>query len=83
MKPPTEAIPSTLVEQIIHAHQKEGVSFAALNSLTAIWPDELAIRDQRLIEARDGKLYPAPRRRRKPEPVAPGFWSRLRAVWAP
>ena len=54
MRPPSPTVPSTLVEQIIHAHQHEGISFAELQRTTAVWPDELArmiheLRDQRLI----------------------------------
>jgi hypothetical protein len=88
MRPPAPAVPSELVERIIHAHQREGIAFAELQQTTAVWPDELSrmihmLRDQRLIEARaDAKLYPRSRRRRKPEP-RPTFWARLRAVFAP
>jgi hypothetical protein len=33
------------------------------------------LRDQRLIETRDGRLYPAQRRRKKLEPAPPpSFW---------
>ena len=86
MQSPRNDFPQ-LVEQIIHAHQKEGIAFAQLQSTTAMWPDELArqlheLRQARLIETRpDGRLYPA-QRRRKPK-VAPGSWQRLRAVFAP
>ena len=87
-RPPTPQIPSTLIERVIFAHERDGITFAALQSLTAEWPDQLSqtihsLRDQRLIEARDGRLYPAQRRRRKPEPVAPGFWARLARMFAP
>lgn len=86
MRPPAPAVPSTLVEQIIHAHQHEGISFAELQRTTAVWPDELArmihmLRDQRLIEARDGRLYPRTRRRRKKSEPLPGRWSRLMTAW--
>jgi hypothetical protein len=35
-------MPSELVERIIDAHQREGISFAELQGTTAVWPDELA-----------------------------------------
>jgi hypothetical protein len=86
MRPPAPAVPSELVERIIHAHQREGIAFAELQQTTAVWPDELSrmihmLRDQRLIEARDGRLYPAQRRRRKKSEPLPGRWARLMTAW--
>jgi hypothetical protein len=88
MKPPAPPVPSELIERIIHPHQREGIAFAELQRTTAVWPDELsrmihALRDQRLIETRDARLYPAQRRRKKSEPVKPGFLARMKSVFAP
>ena len=88
MQPPSPAIPPELIEKIIHGHERDGISFAELWQTTAVPPDQLSrmvhgLRDAHLIEARaDGRLYPRARRR-KPKPVAPTFWQRVRAVWAP
>ena len=88
MKPPAPAIPSTLVEKIIFAHKNDGISFAELQSTSAVWPDELArmlyeLRSARLIETRaNGRIYPA-KRRKKQVPAKAGFFARLRAVLAP
>ena len=87
MQPPSQVVPPELIERIIDAHRETGISFFELATTTAAHPAELSrtiheLRDQRLIEARDGKLFPAQRRRRK-SPARPGLWSRLRAVFAP
>ena len=86
LQPPTEAIPSTLVEQIIHGHERDGISFFELHNLSALHPAELSrmvhnLKAARLIEARaDGRLYPRTRRR-KLKPAAPTFLQRLARVF--
>ena len=87
MQPPRDDFPQ-LILQIIDAHRETGISFFELQQTSACWPDRLAqivhsLKDAHLIEARpDGKLYPRTRRR-KAAPVAPTFWARLLAVFAP
>jgi hypothetical protein len=82
MKPPTYDDYPQLVARIIAS--RPGISFNELAISSSIWSGELAsitrtLRDQRIIEARDGRLFVRERRKKVEQP--PSRWSHLRAFF--
>jgi hypothetical protein len=84
MKPPTPSRDLGLVHSIIASQPR--LTIPELSRFSGFWTHELAsitktLHDSRLIEARGDRLY-VRERKKKSEPVAPGFWSRLINVFA-
>ena len=78
MRPPTPNDFPQIIARVVAANP--GQTIAELRRSTGAFAGELD-RTLYAVELRNGRL--CPRTRRKKSAASPGFWSRLRAVFAP